>query len=187
VLGATFNGFGCATYCGLLWVNRYTPDPADFPITITSISTIFGDGAGWNAPGDHINFYVYQDDDANPTNGAVLVDSYQGYTMPAPANAFTTILLPTPIVVNGPGDVVIALTNPAPNIGTRPASADTGPFAGRSYIAAFNDLGTAPDLSTVGIVLNPSVIFGFNGNWLIRASGTNAGGQPIVLGMPEKE
>jgi hypothetical protein len=31
---------------------------------------------------------------------------------------------------------------------------------------------------------NPVAIPGFVGNWLIRASGTNAVGQPIVLGMP---
>jgi subtilisin family serine protease len=186
VLTSNFSGAGCPTYCGMLWLNRFTPDPADYPITITSISTIFGDNAGWNAAGDHVNFYVYQDNDADPTNGAALAGSYQGYTMPAPSNAFTTITLPTPIVVNGPGDVLIALTNPAPNAGSRPASADAGPFAGRSWLAAFDDGGTAPNLSTVGLLLNPDAIAGFGDNWLIRASGTNAAGQPIVLGMPKK-
>jgi len=186
-LAANFSGIGCATYCGLVWLNRFTPDPADYPITITTISTIFGSGAGWNALGDHINFYVYQDSDDDPSNGATLVGEYQGYTMPAPVNDFTTITLPTPIVVNGPGDVIIALTNPAPNTGTRPASADSGPFAGRSWLAGFDDEGTAPDLSSVGLLLNPDAIAGFSGNWLIRATGTNAGGRPIVLGMPDKK
>jgi hypothetical protein len=89
-----------------------------------------------------------------------------------------------PIVVNGPGDVLIALTNPAPNIGARPASADTGPFAGRSWIARFNDPGVPPELGLIGLVQSPVGVPGLTGNWLIRASGTNAIGQPIVLGMP---
>jgi len=121
-----------------------------------------------------------------PTNGAVLAGAYQGYTMPAPVNSFTTITLPVPIVVNGPGDVVIALTNPAPSIGTRPASADSGPFVGRSWVAHYDDIGEVPDLSAVGLLPNPVALAGFNGNWLIRATGTNASGQPIVLGMPEQ-
>ncbi len=99
---------------------------------------------------------------------------------------FTTITLPTPIVVNGPGDVLIALTNPAPNVGSRPASADAGPFAGRSWVAQYNDTGGVPDLAAVGLLPNPVALAGFNGNWLIRATGTNASGQPIVLGMPEQ-
>ena len=185
-LSTTFVGAGCATYCGLIWLNRFTPDPADYPITITSISTIFGDNAGWNAPGDHINIYVYTDDDDNPANGASAAGAYVGYTMPTPANTFTTIALPTPIVVDGPGDVLIALTNPAPNIGARPASADTGPYAGRSWVARFNDSGVAPELDQVGLVQSPLGVPGLTGNWLIRAEGTNAIGQPIVLGMPTR-
>ncbi|HJU39174.1 MAG TPA: S8 family serine peptidase, partial [Tahibacter sp.] len=181
-LDVNFTGIGCAeSYCGIVWLNRFTPDPADYPITITSISTIFGSDPGWNAIGDHVNFYVYQDDDTDPTNGATLAGAYQGYTMPAPVNTLTEIPLPQPIVVNGPGDVLIALTNPAPNIGTRPATSDVGPFVGRSWITLYDDPGAAPNLATVGLLLNPDAIAGFEGNWIIRAAGTNAGGQPIIL------
>jgi len=181
----SFVAAGCATYCGLLWLNRFTPDPADYPITLTSISTIFGDGAGWNAQGDHINVYVYTDTDGNPSNGATTaVGAYVGYAMPAPSNNFTTITLPIPIVVDGPGDILIALTNPAPDVGSRPASADTGPYSGRSYLALFNDTGVQPELGLINLVQNPLLIQGFTGNWLIRAAGTNAIGQPIVLGAP---
>lgn len=183
----SFVAAGCPTYCGIVWLNRFTPNPPDYPITITSISTVFGDGAGWNALGDHINVYVYTDADGDPSDGAVPAGAYVGYTMPAPSNAFTTITLPTPIVVDGPGDVLIALTNPAPNVGSRPASADIGPFAGRSWIASFNDKGVQPNLANLGLVQNPVAIPGFTGNWLIRASGTNAAGQPIVLGMPAQK
>jgi subtilisin family serine protease len=183
-LVSSFDAIGCSTRCGLLWLDRFTPEPADYPITITSVSTIFGNGSGWNLPGDHINVYVYEDDDADPTNGATLAGSYQGYTITAPINSFTTIDLPTPIVVDGPGDVLIALTNPLPSVGTRPASADQGPFANRSYLSTYVDSGATPDLSNINLRPNPEMILGFTGNWLIRATGTTANGQPIVLGLP---
>ena len=186
-LTSSFIAVGCQNYCGLLWLNRFTPGPADYPITITSISTIFANGDGWNAPGDHINFYVYQDDDENPTNGATLVGSYQGYTIATPINTLTTIDLPTPIVVDGPGDVLIALTNPAPNAGIRPATGDQGPFANRSWLATYTDTGAAPNLAAANLRPNPAMIAGFDSNWIIRATGTNASGQPIVLGLPARD
>jgi len=185
VLGTQFSGIGCASYCGLVWLNRFTPEASDYPITITSVSEIFGNGSGWNAAGDHINVYIYQDNDTDPSNGATLVGSSVGYTMPAPVNSFATITLTTPIVVNGPGEVLIAMTNPNGNTGARPAAADQGPFAGRSWLGSYDDTvaGVAPDLSdaSIGLALNTDAISGFVGNWLIRATGTNAAGQPLVL------
>jgi subtilisin family serine protease len=183
-LGTQFSSIGCQTqYCGMLWLNRYTPDPTDYPITITSVSTIFAAGNGSNVAGDKINVYVYQDNDDDPSNGATLVGSQIGYVMGAPANSFATITLTAPIVVNGPGDVLIALTNPAGNTGFNPASADTGPFLERSWFAAYDDTvaGTNPNLATAGLVPNPDAISGFSGNWLIRATGTNGSNQPLVL------
>ena len=93
---------------------------------------------------------------------------------------FTTITLPMPIVVNGPGDVLIALTNPAPNVGSRPASADTGHSPGapgsrdfETWVSRRIWRGRAPAESRC--------------DWRVRREladprdGTNAAGQPIVL------
>ena len=83
------------------------------------------------------------------------------YTIGTPANSFVTITLTTPIVLTGPGDIIIALSNPnAANVGSRPAILDGGPFLGRSWIGdAPADGLTNPDLSTLELVLNndPSV------------------------------
>ena len=181
--GGSFSVIGCATYCGMIWLNRFSPDAADYPITINSVSTIFGSGTGYNAAGDQISVFVYQDSDDDPSNGATAVGTPTVYTMGAPANAFVTIPLSPPVVVNGPGEVLIALSNPnASNVGARPASADTGPFADRSWIG--NSVGTTPPnlgSGAVGLLLNTDAIDGFVGNWLIRATGTNAAGAPIVL------
>jgi hypothetical protein len=88
------------------------------------------------------------------------------------------------LVLNGPGDVIIALSNPnATNVGGRPAALDAGPFLGRAYIGdAPADGATNPDLSTLNLGLNSDPVFlGIPKNYVIRASGTNASG-PIVLG-----
>lgn len=184
-LVSSFSGLGCASYCGFTWLNRFTPNAADYPITITKVSTIFASPAGWNAAGDQISVYIYQDADNDPSNGAVAVGTPTVYTIGTPANAFVDITLTTPVVLNGPGDVIIALSNPnATNVGSRPASMDAGPFVSRSWFGdPAPDGSTAPDLSTLNLALNPDAIAGLNRNYLIRASGTGGIGQPIVLGV----
>ena len=144
-----------------------------------------GAPAGWNAAGDKISVYVYVDNDSDPTNGATAIGTPTVYTIGTPANAFANITLTTPLVLNGPGDVIIALSNPnATNVGSRPAALDPGPFLGRSYIGDPAPDGTVnPDLSTLNLGLNSDpAILGIPKNYVIRAVGTNASGEPIVLG-----
>jgi len=186
------SGLGCSTWAacapGLLWLNRFTPDPVSYPITITDVQTIFAAPAGWNASGDKISVFVYQDGDTDPSNGATAVGNPTVYTIGTPANAFVDIVLDTPLVLNGPGDVIIALSNPnSSNVGGRPASADSGPYVGRSWVGNASGDGTvAPDLAdpNVGLAQNPDAVPGFTRNYLIRATGTNTSGAPIVLGAP---
>ncbi len=180
--GGSFSGLGCASYCGMIWLNQFSPAASEYPITLKTIQAIFGSGAGWNAAGDKINIYVYLDGDDDPTNGATLVGSYN-YTMPAPANAWRTITLPTPIVVNGPGKILIAMTNPSGNTGGRPAAADPGPFNGHGWLGDYTDTpaGSAPNLATLGLEPNNVAVPGFDRNWLLRATGTNGAGRPLTL------
>jgi subtilisin family serine protease len=186
-LVSSFSGLGCAAHagCEFTWLNRYSPNPSDYPITLQSVSTIFAAPAGWNAAGDKVSVFVFVDNDSDPSNGATAVGTPTVFTMGTPANAFVTIPLNTPLVLNGPGDVIIALSNPDPgNVGGRPAALDAGPFLGRSYIADAPADGTVnPDLSLLNVDINSDPA-GLNlpKNYVIRATGTNASGQPIVLG-----
>lgn len=183
-LVSSISGLGCASWCGMIWVNRYTPNAADFPITITNVQTIFGASAGWNAAGDKVSIFIYNDNDADPTNGATAVGTPTIYTIGTPANAFVDIPLTTPVVVNGP-EVLIALSNPnASNVGARPATLDAGPFMNRSYIGdAVGDGTTAPSLSdpAMALALNTTAIPTLSKNYVVRATGTTANGRPIVL------
>ncbi len=189
-LVSSFGALGCAnwTACapGILWLNRFTPNASDYPITITKVSTIFGNGTGWNTAGDKISVFVYQDNDSDPTNGATPVGTPTIYTIGTPANAFVDITLNPPVVVTGPGDVLIALSNPnSSNAGGRPSSWDAGPFMNRSYFGDASGDGTvAPNLvSDSALALNTDGNAAWNKNWLIRAAGTKGNGQPIVLGV----
>ena len=179
-LESALSGIGCATLCPLVWLNQFTPDPADYPISINKVQNIFGSGAGWNATGDRIDVYVYTDDDDDPTNGATLVGSHKGYTVGTPFNNFATITIEPPIVVSSGEHVLIALTNLPTNTGLRPASLEpNGVYGGsRSWLGDYD--GEDPDLSSPGVDLGRNDGFGF-GNWLIRAQGTNSSGDSVDL------
>lgn len=180
--GGSFSAVGCSTYCGFVWLNQFSPPAEEYPITLTAVQSLFA--ASSNPQGDKIHIYIYLDDDADPTNGATLLGQHT-YTLPAPLNVWRNITLPTPIVVSGPGHILIAMTNPTGNAGTRPASGDPGPFNGHGWIGDYVDtaVGVAPDLSSpsVDLLPNDQAITGFDRNWLIRATGTNGGGRPISL------
>ena len=84
------------------------------------------------------------------------------------------------MVLNGPGDIVIAMTNPS-GTGPRPATGELSTFLGRSYAGAYT--GEDPVLGSAAVHLQPTAAgVGSAVNWVIRASGTTASGQRIELG-----
>ena len=174
-----YSAAGCGTACPMIWVNRFSPPAAVFPITLTTLTFLTGSSAYVHA-GDQFDFYVYQDDDRDPTNGATLVGSKKGYLIGSAGARLRTLVLEQPIVLNGPGDIVIAVTNPA-GTGPRPAAGELSNFLGRSYAGAY--VGEDPVLGSaaVHLQLTPGGV-GSAVNWVIRASGTTASGQQIDLG-----
>lgn len=181
-LVSSISGLGCTSYCGMVWLNQFSPPVEEYPITINAIQTVFGGTAGWNATNDKIHIYIYLDDDADPSNGATLLGQ-QTYAQPAPVSTWRNITLTTPIVVNGPGHILIAMTNPSGNIGTRPATMDGGPSNTKSWFGDYVDtaLGVAPDLSSTSVALMLLEDLPLDRNFVIRATGTNGGGRAISL------
>lgn len=175
---AGYSAIGCDTFCSFVWANRYSPAATHFPITLRTITFLTG-SSSYVSAGDRYDFYVYQDNDRDPTNGATLVGSQKGYTITTAGARLRTLALTTPIVLNGPGDIVIALTNPSGS-GPRPAGGEISEFRGRSYAGNYD--GEDPDLGSaaVGLQLNPGLI-NFSGNFVIRATGTTSAGQQIEL------
>lgn len=178
-LTSGYAAVGCEPDCRFLWANRYSVPAHAFPLTLTSITFLTG-SASYTSAGDVYDFYVYQDDDSDPTNGAQLAGSHKGHVIASAGARLRTVELAVPIVVNGPGDVVIALANRSGS-GPKPAAGEISEFRGRSYAGSYVD--EDPDLgsATVGLALNPDAI-GSEVNWVIRAVATTASGAVLELG-----
>lgn len=176
---AGYTAIGCGESCPMLWANRFSPPPDAFPLTLRTVTFLTGSAAYVHA-GDRFDVYVYQDDDRDPRNGAALAGSQRGYAVATTGARLRSINLDPPIVLDGPGDVVIAMTNPAGN-GPGPAAGELSNFRGRSYVG--NYTGEDPDLGSaeVNLRLNPEAI-GSRANFVIRGYGTTAGGTLLRLG-----
>lgn len=176
-----YSAAGCdaTESCRMLWANRFSPPATAFPITLTTITFLTGSTAYVHA-GDQFDFYVYQDDDRDPTNGAALAGSQKGHVIATAGARLRTVLLDPPIVVDGPGDVVVAMTHPA-GTGPRPATGEVSTFRSRSYAGVY--VGEDPQLDSpdVNLRLTPQAV-GSEVNWVIRASGSNAAGRRVELG-----
>lgn len=165
--------------CRMLWANRFSPPAAAFPITLNTITFLTGSSAYVHA-GDQFDFYVYQDDDRDPTNGAALVGSKKGHLIASAGARLRILVLDPPIVLDGPGDIVIAVANPA-GTGPRPAAGELSDFRGRSYAGTYVGEDPVLDDPAVNLRLAPDAV-GSAVNWVIRASGTNAAGREVELG-----
>ncbi|MBO9664711.1 S8 family serine peptidase [Dokdonella sp.] len=183
-----FNLLGSATSnppLQFLWLNRFTPDPASYPITLTSLETIFGSqtssGSDGAVMGETFDYYVFQDNDTNPANGATLVGKVEGAAVTV-LDDMQSVTIPSPgITLNGPGDVLIGIVNRGRQ-GHYPASADMGPDAQRSWISGINIITAGdPNLATLNLQKTSAAVSGFTFNWIIRGHGTSAAGQPIHL------
>ena len=179
VTGGTFNSLGCgAPPCTFLWLNRFSPAPTDYPITLNTVQTVFSSTG--SAVGDTFDVYIYQDTDNDPSNGATFKGSVLGQTVSAGQNALQTITIPSGLALTGSGDILIALVTRAPS--AFPASADNAiADQQRSWIGGLGGpISNPPDLSTLTLAHPGAVVPGFNHNWIIRAMGTNTSG-PIIL------
>jgi hypothetical protein len=174
---AGYSAIGCEPRCNFLWANRFSPPASAYPITLTSATFLTG-SPSYVAQGDRYDVYVYQDDDRDPSNGATLAGSFKNYVVSTAGARLRTVTVAPPIVLNGPGDVVVALASPTGS-GPRPATGELSVFRRRSYVGDY--AGEDPNLATANLRLNPEAI-GSNANWVIRALGTTAGGQAIALG-----
>ena len=170
------------------WLNRFTPSPASFPFTLNSITTIFAGAVGSTPPrngteiGELFDFYVYQDNDTNPANGATLIGSLTGFPV-AVQNSLVTIPIPGGINVTaaGGGDILIAMVNRG-RLGYYPASADGQANTARSWISGLNTVVAGPpNLATNNMQLVTAVVPSFTFNWIIRGNGTTVTGAPLSL------
>jgi hypothetical protein len=169
--GTNENGLGLTAGGQFIWFNRFTPAPSDFPFTLTEIQFYTGSDS-LCAPTDAVDFYVYQDADGNPANGATAIGSLTGQTL-GTLDQFNTY--PVNINVTGPGDVLIlAVNRGCAAAGQFPASLDQTASQVRSWIGFGGTPGNPPTLPAT--TMGTADSFGFPGNWLIRGVGQQGGG-----------
>jgi len=172
-----FLGVGGATDgTQFIWLNRFSPAPADFPFLLNQISAVFGDEQV--NVGDLVDLVVYKDTDGDGDPGnAVLAATYSRTIQAADGATWNDFVLDPPISLAGPGDVLVGIINryqPGTGAGRKdfPAALDEGASQGRSW-AGWWTFEPAPDPAILPPDADWGIIdgFGLPGNWLIRGSG----------------
>ena len=153
------------------WFNRFTPDAGDFPFRLNEVQVFWP--SAYVTPGDDFSLYIYQDADSDPSNGMDLIASY---TLPVGAvDTFDVHTLTNGPVLLGPGgDVCIGIVNRVAGSGPSdfPAALDQTSTAGRSWAGSYSGTVADPPVIPADNGFDTIDSFGFPGNWMIRASGT---------------
>jgi hypothetical protein len=151
-----------------LWFNRFSP--TTFPVTIYGARVYLSSYVG---QGDSMEIVVFEDTDGDGDPSDAVVRGHQIYTLDLGASMLfgNYFMLDSPIVCNGPGDVLVGVVNRSayPGRFDYPAGLETLSSAGRSWFCTYQS-GTVPDPPTL-----PSTQWfatmdglGYPGNWVIR-------------------
>jgi hypothetical protein len=182
--GSRENDIGIGGTWEFIWVNRFTPSPADFPFNLTQVQVYFS-SVGMVHVGDQMVLAVYENTSGNydPAVGSNFLASFP-VTVQA-VDAWNVYNLPVPVALNGPGDVaigVIAMT--VPGTSYWPASIDQTATQQRSWAGWWN---TSPPPDPPLLPPDASWILiddYFPGNWMVRGYG-ETGGVPDIPWLSE--
>ena len=169
--GSRDNDIGLGGTIEMLWVNRFTPNPADFPFQITEVQVYFS-SVGLVNVGDDIVLIFYENTSGNadPAVGSNYLFSYP--TTVQAVDAWNVYTLPAPVVFNGPGgDVLIgAIGMETPGTSYWPASMDQTVTQARSWAGWWN--ASPPPVPPILPPNNWTLIDAyFPGNWMVRGYG----------------
>ena len=156
-----------------VYLNNFTPDPMAFPLTLNEIHVYFEGGTTNVIPGDDISLVVYENTtgSADPGVGSNLL--YQQAATVTAVDAWNIYTLTTPVVLDGPGDVLIGVVVLETPGGTYyPAALDQSGSQHRSWIGAWSVTPppTPPTLPADDLWTNVDAFFA--GNWLVRGLAT---------------
>ena len=175
--GTAENNIGLGGTWEFIYLNRFTPDPSTFPLTLNEIHVYFEtDGEAW--VGDAISLVVYENTSGNadPAVGSNLL--YQQAATVTALDAWNVYTLDTPVVLNGPGDVLIGVVYLEYPGASWPAAIDQSGSQQRSWIGWWLDspppaTPTLPPTEVWALVdsLDPTLA----GNWMIRGLASYVG------------
>ena len=173
--GSAEDAIGLTNGGEFLWVNRFTPDPDQFPFTLNRVETWWL--ANVNAT-DKMRIIIYQNTTGatDPASGAEFL--YQQDVTATASETWVSYDLDEPVVFEGPGDVIIGLVNLETRTGIYPATIDENSAKGRSWIGIYS--GNVPNPPTLppDYMWDELTAVGFPGNFVIRGYGETGGGTP---------
>ncbi|HSH03445.1 MAG TPA: M36 family metallopeptidase [Anaerolineae bacterium] len=172
--GSLEDSIGLTAGGSFLWMNRFTPDPNNYPFTLQEVWVLFNAGVGVDI-GEEIDIYIYEDTDGDndPGTNAVHLGSYNATVQAADATTWSMYTLAEPVVFMTPGDVLIGVVNRTAgvNAGEFPAAIDQSSSQGRSWVGSYtttpSDPPTLPSDDLWGVIDS----FGLPGNWTVRGAG----------------
>lgn len=164
-------GFGGAvpmTARQFMWFNQFSVAGS---AQLEEIWVLFPPGPNMAVDAD-VQLAVYQDPDADPTNGATLLATYDVTVEVLDGVTFSVYPLPSPLPISG--EVLIGVVNRFVESDvtgtTSPAALDATASQGRSWVAVWtDDPPTSPELPP-DLLLDPVDVF-VSGNWMIRGFG----------------
>ena len=171
--GSRDNDIGLGGTIEMLWVNRFTPAPTDFPFNLNQIQIYFS-SIGLVNVGDDIVLIVYENTtgNADPAVGANFLGAFP--TTVQALDTWNVYDLATPIFLGGPGDVIVgAIGMETPGTSYWPASIDQTATQARSWAGWWN--ASPPPTPPILPPDNWTLIDAyFPGNWMVRGYGETA-------------
>lgn len=176
------NNIGIGGTLEFIWLNRFTPDPSDYPFTLDFLMAYFSED-GMVQIGDNMAFAIYENTTGNsdPAVGSNFLASFPFTVMGL--NEWSAIdISTTPVMFNGPGDVLIGVIGlEVPGTSYWPAAIDQTTTQQRSW-AGWWTTSPPPDPP----VLPPDedwvlIDVYFPGNWMIRGYGDFASSTPTPV------
>jgi hypothetical protein len=169
--GSRDNDIGLGGTIEMLWVNRFTPAPTEFPFDLTEVQAYFS-SVGLVNVGDDLTLVVYE----NTTGGTdPAVGSNLLYAQPVTVQAldtFNVYTLIAPVTMAGPGDVVVGfIALELPGTSYWPASMDQTTTQARSW-AGWWDASPPPNPPVLPPTNWTLIDVYFPGNWMVRGYGT---------------
>jgi hypothetical protein len=184
--GTRDNGIGLGGTIEMIWVNRFTPAAATFPFSIDTVQVYFS-STDLVTVGDDIRIVLWENTSGNtdPAVGSAFLASAD-FTVQT-LDAWNTYTLPTPVTFDGPGDVVIGVIGlELPGTSYWPAAIDQTTTQARSWAGWWN-ASPPPDPATLPPPNWTLIDAYFPGNWMLRASGYEAGAAvPTHLGFVQQ-
>ena len=183
--GSRENDIGIGGTLEMIWVNRFTPGPHQFPVNVVQIQVYFS-SVGLVDVGDDIVLVVYDNTSGNtdPAVGSTFLASFP--VTVGVLDAWNIYNLPTPVIFNGPGDVILGvIAMEVPGTSYWPAAIDQTTTQARSWAGWWN-ASPPPDPPLLPPPNWTLIDAYFPGNWMVRGFGECGGctGVPWLSEVP---